>query len=108
MLQFDIVTCALAGDYGKPRPCLIVQQNEFNQDHASLSICPITSHVGKEIVFRPMLIPDKENGLEKLSQIMVDKITTIKKDKIGQVVGRIPLHKQEEVVEVIKLWFGIF
>jgi mRNA interferase MazF len=108
MQQFDIVTCALSGDYGKPIPCLIVQQNAFNQYHQSLSVCPVTSHVEKEIVFRPTLIPDKENGLEKLSQIMVDKITTIKKDKIGQVVGRISLHKQEEVVEAIKLWFGLF
>ena len=107
MLQFDVVTCALSGDYGKPRPCLIVQNTTFNELHSSVVICPITSHIEKEIVFRPTLLPDPDNGLEKLSQIMIDKITTIKKDKIGQVLGCISIHKQNEVILALKLWLGI-
>lgn len=107
MQQFDVVTCALSGDYGKPRPCLIVQNTAFNAEHSSVVVCPITSHVEKEIVFRPSLFPDSSNGLEKLSQIMIDKITTIRKDKIGQVLGHIPVHKQDEVILALKLWLAI-
>ena len=107
LLQFDVVTCALSGDYGKPRPCLILQRSEFNKEHTSLVVCPITSHVEKAIIFRPTLIPDEENGLEKLSQVMVDKITTIKKEKVGRVLGRIPPDIQEKVISALKLWLDI-
>ncbi|MCX7123421.1 MAG: type II toxin-antitoxin system PemK/MazF family toxin [Gammaproteobacteria bacterium] len=107
MQQFDIVICALSGDYGKPRPALIVQNSAFNAAHASIVICPITSHVEKEIVFRPTLLPDAQNGLEKISQIMIDKITTVKKEKLGQKLGVIALHKQEEVLNALRLWLNI-
>ena len=96
-----------AGDYGKPRPALIIQNNVFNAIHSSIVICPITSHVEKEIIFRPTLLPDVQNGLEKISQVMIDKLTTIKREKIGKILGNISFHKQEEVMRALKLWLDI-
>ena len=107
MQQFELVTCALSGDYGKPRPCLIIQNSAFNSVHSSIVIFPITSHLEKEIIFRPTLLPDTQNGLTKISQVMVDKITTIKKDKIGKSLGHISLHKQAEVLQALKLWLNL-
>ncbi len=107
MQQFDVVICVLSGDYGKPRPALVVQNDVFNEVYGSIVICPCTSHVEKEIIYRPTLLPDAQNGLEQISQVMVDKITTIKKDKIGKVLGKISLHKQEEVTRALKLWLDL-
>jgi mRNA interferase MazF len=107
MKQFDIVTCTTSGDYGKPRPAVVVQHSLFNDDHSSIVVCPITSHVEREIIFRPTLLPDSENGLEKISQIMTDKITTIKKEKIGKILGKISHSKKEEVIFALKLWFNL-
>jgi mRNA interferase MazF len=107
MQQFSVITCVLSGDYGKPRPALVVQNNAFLGLHSSVVICPITSHVEKEIVFRPTLLPDMQNGLEKISQVMVDKLTTIKKDKVGKILGKISLNKQAEITQALKLWLDL-
>jgi mRNA interferase MazF len=107
MQRFDIVTCVISGDYGKPRPALIVQNNAFNKLHGSIVVCPLTSHIEKEIVFRPTLLPDEQNGLQQISQIMVDKIVAIKRDKLDRTLGSISLHKQEEVIQALKLWLDL-
>ncbi|OAI49666.1 hypothetical protein AYO45_06895, partial [Gammaproteobacteria bacterium SCGC AG-212-F23] len=73
----DIVVCALSGDFGKPRPAVVVQSNLFNSTHPSVTLCPITTHIVEAPLFRLMLIPSAKNGLKQSSQIMVDKITTL-------------------------------
>src|SRR3546814_7446909 len=66
----DIVAASLQGDYGKPRPALIVQSNLL-AELESLVICPITSAV-RDAAFRITVEPDNANGLRVLSQVMVD------------------------------------
>jgi mRNA interferase MazF len=55
----------------------VVQSDIFNPTHASITLCPITSYLVDATLFRLSLQPTEENGLEVLSQIMVDKITTV-------------------------------
>ncbi len=106
--QFDIVLCTLSGDYGKPRPCVVIQNSAFNHNvSSSIVVCPITSKVQKEIIFRPTLLPDQDNGLQTISQIMVDKMTAVKYDKVRTVIGVLPMQKQQELIQIIKLWLNL-
>jgi mRNA interferase MazF len=43
MERGDIIICALSGDYGKPRPAVVIQSDLFNPTHASITVCPITT-----------------------------------------------------------------
>jgi mRNA interferase MazF len=103
----DIITCALSGDYGKPRPALIIQSDLFNPTHTSVVICPITSHLLDASLFRLTIYPSSHNRLITISQVMIDKITTIKKEKIAAILGKAEEHFMQQVTAGLKLWFDI-
>lgn len=103
----DIVICASNGDFSKPRPAVIVQSDLFNSTHASLTICPITTHLVETPLFRLMLHPNKDNGLKKLSQIMVDKIMSLKRDKIHQKIGNINTEQLLTLNHALKIWLNL-
>jgi mRNA interferase MazF len=83
----DIVTVALQGAYGKPRPALIIQSDLF-AEHPSVTILPVTSELRETPLFRITVEPTAENGLRVRSQVMVDKAQSIPGEKLGEVVGR--------------------
>jgi mRNA interferase MazF len=103
----DVVVVAVPGDYGKPRPAVVVQSDLFNDTHASLSIAPITSTLVNAPLFRVTLEPSPANGLRSISQVMVDKLTAVKRDRINKVVGRIDDETMLRLSRAIALWFGI-
>lgn len=84
----DLVTVAVQGDLGKPRPALVIQADQFSED-ASATVLPITGMRVAAPLLRVTLQPSEESGLRKPSQAMVDKVTTVKRDKIGPAFGRI-------------------
>jgi mRNA interferase MazF len=84
----DVVVVAAPGDYGKPRPAVIVQSNALPENHASVIICQMTSDL-VEADFRVTLEPGPETGLRVVSQVMADKPTTIRRDRIGERIGRL-------------------
>ena len=88
MRRGDLVTVALQGDLGKPRPALVIQSDLFNE-HPSITILPVTSELRDAPLFRIAVIPDEMNGLSKPSQVMVDKPQSISREKIGAVIGRL-------------------
>ena len=88
MKRGDLVTIAVSGDYGKPRPALIVQADAFNL-HPSVTVLPLTSEVHDTPLFRVTVQPGKSTGLRKVSQVMVDKTTTVPRAKVGQRIGRV-------------------
>ncbi|WP_062270837.1 type II toxin-antitoxin system PemK/MazF family toxin [Endozoicomonas arenosclerae] len=106
MKRGDVVSVAIQGDYGKPRPALILQSDLFDQ-HPSLTLLPITSEIRDTPLFRYNLYQDNENGLNKPSQVMIDKITTIKVDKIGSHIGQISPRQMTEITRLVALWLGI-
>ncbi|MDX8409270.1 MAG: type II toxin-antitoxin system PemK/MazF family toxin [Mariprofundales bacterium] len=67
MKRGDVVVCALAGDYGKPRPAVVVQSDLFNPTHASIVVCPITSHLVEAPLFRINIPANSKTGLKKPS-----------------------------------------
>ncbi|MGD0563684.1 MAG: type II toxin-antitoxin system PemK/MazF family toxin [Roseiarcus sp.] len=87
MQRGQFVTVATAGDYGKPRPALVVQSDLF-AELPSVVICPLTTTIRTDAdQFRLDVEPSPRNGLRELSQIAIDKITVVPSAKIGAVIG---------------------
>ena len=89
MRRGDLVTVAAAGDYGKPRPAVIVQTDAFPESHASVVVCQLTSDLVDAPDFRVTIEPKPENGLRFKSQVMADKPVTLRRERIGQKIGRL-------------------
>lgn len=89
MRRGDIVTVAAAGDYGKPRPAVIVQSDAFPEAHASVVVCQMTTELADAPDFRVTIDPSQGNGLRAKSQIMADKPVTIRRERIGRLIGRL-------------------
>jgi mRNA interferase MazF len=89
MWRGDVVIVAAGGDYGKPRPAIIVQSDAFPERHASVIVCQLTSDLADAPDFRVTIEPDAQNGLRVLSQIMADKPVTVRRARVGQQIGRL-------------------
>jgi mRNA interferase MazF len=89
MQRGDVVVVGAAGDYGKPRPAVIVQTDAFPQSHASVVLCQLTSELVDAPDFRVTVEPKPENGLRLKSQVMADKPVTVKRERVGQKIGRL-------------------
>ena len=86
MERGDFVTVVLGGKLGKPRPALVVQAGRFGETTA-LTVLPITSTITDAPFIRIAVTPDDRNGLKLPSQIMVDKIMTTPREKVGPKIG---------------------
>ena len=106
MMRGDLVTIAMQGDFGKPRPALVIQANLFSE-HSSVTIVPITSTLVSAPLLRVTVQPSAENGLQKPSQVMVDKAMTVKREKAGPVFGRIDADAMVEVERCLAVFLGI-
>ena len=89
MRRGDLVIVAAAGDYGKPRPAVIVQTDAFPETSASVVICQLTSELVEAPDFRIAIDPSDSNGLRARSQIIADKPVTVRRERIGQSIGRL-------------------
>jgi mRNA interferase MazF len=103
----DLVTVVLPGDYGKPRPAVVVQSDLFNETHASVTVAPVTSTLVDAPLFRLVVEPSAANGLVTLSQIMVDKLTSVGRRRIGERIGRLEGDELSRVNRALALWLGI-
>ena len=103
----DVVLVAIAGDYGKPRPALVIQSDLFNETHASVTVVPLTSTLVDAPIFRLTVEPSPANGLRSLSQLMIDKITTVSRTRIAQNIGRLDDDLLLRVSRALALWTGI-
>jgi len=102
----DFVTIATQGDFGKPRPALVIQANQFNE-HSSVTVLPVTSTLVSAPLLRVTVQPSTVSGLQKPSQVMIDKAVTVKADKIGQVLGHIDQNSMIEIDRCLALFLGI-
>lgn len=106
MKRGDIVKIALSGDYGKPRPALIIQSDLFAET-GSVTVLPLTSHLIDASIIRVLVEPTGQNGLIKASHIMVDKLYTTPRDKVGSIVGHIDAKIMLEVERSLAVFVGI-
>lgn len=107
MRRGDVVTVVLSGDYGKPRPALVVQSDLFNETHASVTVLPITSEIVDAPDFRLTMDPSPENGLQRVSQLMVDKLVSVRRQRVGAVIGRLDAGTLIRVNRAMAVWLGI-
>lgn len=107
MKRGEIWTIAGGGDYtGKPRPAVIIQDNSFDAT-ASITICAFTTDATEAPLFRIPIKPSEKNGLRASSRLMVDKITTISKDRIGSQVGRLDDEDRVRLNRAILVFLGL-
>jgi mRNA interferase MazF len=88
MKRGDIVTVSAQGDYGKPWPAVVIQ-SDWLKFTDSVLVALLTSTLVDAPVYRLNLESDKSNGLKISSQIMVDKILALPRDKCGKVLGKL-------------------
>jgi mRNA interferase MazF len=103
----EIWTAAAGSGYvGKPRPVLIVQDDRFDAT-ASLTVCAFTTDATDAPLFRLLVQPDGNNGIREVSRLMVDKITTIPKAKLGDRVGRLGDEDMVRLDRAIVVFLGL-
>jgi mRNA interferase MazF len=107
MRRGDLVAVALPGDFGKPRPALIIQSDLFNETHPTLTVLPLTSEIRSAPQFRITVEPSPTNGLRRISQIMIDKPMTFRRDKARAPFGRMDDGTMLRVGRAMAVWIGI-
>jgi len=104
----DVVVVATRGAYtSKPRPALVVQSDAFNSTHASVTVCPITSDCVDAPFFRIALPAGSRTGLDKASQVMVDKVVSVPREAIGRAIGRVASSELDLVGRALQAWLSI-
>ena len=106
MKRGDLVTIAMQGDFGKPPLALVIQADQF-EELGTVTILPVTSTLIEAPLFRITVQPSGDNGLQKASQVMADKAMTVKRDKVGSVVGRIEAEALVAVERSLAVFLGI-
>jgi len=102
----DLVTIAVSGDYGKPRPALVIQSDAFI-DLRSVTVLRITSEQHDWPLLRVSVTPSAENGLLKPSQVMIDKAATVPKTKIGPSFGQLEPDVMRSVDRALRLFLSL-
>jgi mRNA interferase MazF len=102
----DLVRVALSGDYGKPRPALVIQSDIF-ENHPSFTVLPITSEIRSAPLVRITIEADEQTQLRTRSQIMIDKAVTVSSEKVGGRIGSINETDMLAVNRALALFFGL-
>ena len=106
MRRGDLVTIALQGDDGKPRPALIIQSDLFHA-HPSVTILPVTGELRETPLFRIRLEPTPSNGLQNASQAMVDKAQSVPRGRIGNVFGHVGEEDMLAISRSLAVFLGV-
>jgi len=101
-----LVTVALQGDYGKPRPALVIQSDLF-EDTSSITLALLSSARIDAPLLRVTIEPDAGNGLAKVSQIMIDKLVTVPRTKVGHPFGKVSPSSMTEVNRALLVFLGL-
>ena len=106
MKRGDFVTIAMQGDFGKPRPALVVQANQFDA-LATVTVLPVTSTLIDTPLMRITVEANARNGLSKPSQVMADKAVTVRRDKVGPAFGTASDELMLTVSRALTVFLGI-
>jgi len=106
MKRGEIWTVAGDGYAGKPRPIVIVQDNSFDAT-SSITVCAFTTNPTQAPLFRLPVQPNTRNGLRAISRLMVDKITTVRKSKLGMRIGHLDGQDIARLNKALVLFLGL-
>ncbi len=107
MKRGEVWTVSGGKDYaGKPRPAVIVQDDRFNLTN-SVTICAFTTDETEAPIFRIVIEPNEHNGLHASSRLMVDKLSTVPKLKIGSRLGRLSDEDMAHLNQAMLVFLGL-
>ena len=107
MRRGEIWTAAGGSGYvGKPRPVVFIQDDRFDAT-ASVTVCAFTTDATEAPLLRLVVEPDEINGLSERSSLMVDKITTVPRSKLGQQLGRLGDDDMVRLARAVMVFFGL-
>jgi mRNA interferase MazF len=106
MKHGDIVTVAAPGDYGKPRPAVVIQSDWLDETDSVL-VCLMTTTTRPLPLYRVDVAVGRETGLRDASQIMVEKIMAIRRDKCGAAIGRLDDESFSTLNRMLALMVGV-
>ena len=92
---------------GKPRPFVVVQSDAFNDPHASFSLCPITSITSGDHLFRVPLPSTATTGLNLDSEVQVDKVQTLRRERLVRVIGAASANSMTMVDDALRRWLQL-
>jgi mRNA interferase MazF len=107
MKRGDVWTVAGGKDYaGKARPVVILQDDSFDGTD-SITICAFTTDDTDAPLFRLAVEPNERNGLRVPCSLMVDKVTTVPKSKIGAHIGRLDDEDVLRLNQAVLVFLGL-
>ena len=106
MTRGDLVTVAVPGDFGKPRPALVIQSDRFAET-GTVTVLLLSSALVEAPLLRPTVQPSATNGLRKPSQVMVDKAMSVRRDRVGPPIGRLDDATLLAVTRSLAVFLGI-
>ncbi len=106
MKRGELWTVSAAGYAGKPRPAVIVQDDRFDAA-ASVTVCVFTTDKTEAPLFRLAVTPSDGNGLRSVSRLMVDKLTTVSKERLGKRIGRLDAPDMVRMNRAMLVFLGL-
>ncbi|WP_232493667.1 type II toxin-antitoxin system PemK/MazF family toxin [Novosphingobium kaempferiae] len=106
MKRGDLVTIAAPGDFGKPRPALVVQSDRFDAT-GTLTVLLLSGTPVDAPLIRVPVAPTPDNGLRKPSQVMVDKAMSVKRERIGATIGQLDAETMLSVTRSLAVFLDI-
>ena len=106
-MRGEIWTVAGGGDFiGMPRPAVIIEADGFD-DMGSVTLCPMTTNPAEALLFRVPVEPNDRNGLDEPSRIMADKVTTVRRSRLGTVMGRLDDEDMVRLTRAVSAFLGL-
>lgn len=107
MRRSEVCTAAAGTGYtGKPRPVVIIQDDRFDATD-SVTVCAFTTDPTEAPLIRLPIVPDEQNGLREASSLMVDKITTVPRSKLGERIGHLSDQDMTRLGRAVVVFFGL-
>jgi mRNA interferase MazF len=106
MKRGEVWTISAGGYAGKPRPAVIVQDDRFDAT-GSITVCVFTTDATEADLFRVAVAPNQQNGLRSDSRLMVDKIVTVAKERLGTRIGRLDDEDMVRLNRAILVFLGL-
>lgn len=108
MQRGDVIAVIAPGDFGKPRPAVVIQGDVLNQSQPrSVIVALMTSTLVDAPLLRLMIKPDASNGLKKSSQVQANRIVTLRVERIGQTIGRLSEKQMLELNRLLAVIIGL-
>lgn len=107
VVRGDIVIVIAPGDYGKPRPALVLQSDRFCETASVVIALLTTDRQPEAALFRKAILPSDGNGLRESSDVMIDKLVTLPRKKISEAIGHLSSSEMAEITAALALFLGM-